>query len=664
MELLHFLPAFSVVKHCCLLSIFKRVLRPYLLNTQHSVGEFVFGTAHEHVVELRCKKLGAWLQKVRLLEGEEKLLKEKMPLERRRILESKRIAFMRHVIQEEGYEDKHLADDLEQGFALVGEAPRSSVLPAKVVPATISQQDLGLHSSKANKALRYMTRSSGDEALDKQLWDKTQAEVEKGWMVGPLDWDALPSGSSVSRRFPLAQAGKVRPIDDLSQSQVNATVSTYEQATVDGPDVICSLAVYMMYCLQANGMPTVLKGRSLDLASAYRQLAIADDSLAHAYLSVFDPVKGEAALFRQVALPFGSRTAVNAFIRCARFLQWVAARCLKLPLSCYFDDFVAFATPRLCGNSQAVLCLMLDLFGWRFDKEGPKSDSFSDSVAALGVVFDLSRTMDGSLQVHNTEKRIEDTTQYVDEILQSGALSKKGAWTLRGRLAFCDAFIFGRVGKVALQEITKHAYAVPFVAQVNVRLVESLKLLKNRALNGAPRSLSCKLLDTFFLFTDASFNRDTGAGLGAVLVSGTGQVLSWFGLQRDMDSLFFFMTENRETIIGEMETLSVSMSILLWGDSLHSSQLVIYIDNEGAKFSLIKGYSDSRPITAICALTAVALDRHVILPWYSRVPSSSNLADFPSRDTPHQLLRKESQASKAEVLRVFQESLNFLRKFG
>ena len=84
---------------------------------------------------------------------------------------------------------------------------------------------------------------------------------------------------------------------------------------------------------------------------------------------------------------------------------------------------------------------------------------------------------------------------------------------------------------------------------------------------------------------------------------------------------------------------------------------MIYIDNEGAKFSLIRGYSDSRSITAICALTAVALDRHVILPWYSRVPSCSNLADFPSRDAPHFLLRKESQVSKADALKVFQESL-------
>ena len=34
----HFLPAFSLVKHCCLDIIFTRVLRPYLLNTQHSVA--------------------------------------------------------------------------------------------------------------------------------------------------------------------------------------------------------------------------------------------------------------------------------------------------------------------------------------------------------------------------------------------------------------------------------------------------------------------------------------------------------------------------------------------------------------------------------------------------------------------------------------------------
>ena len=70
----------------------------------------------------------------------------------------------------------------------------------------------------------------------------------------PFTMDDLPMGAAVSRRFPLPQSGKVRPIDDLSQGQVNSTVNTYEQATVDGPDVICSYATYLMRCLEERGL--------------------------------------------------------------------------------------------------------------------------------------------------------------------------------------------------------------------------------------------------------------------------------------------------------------------------------------------------------------------------------------------------------------------------
>ena len=254
----------------------------------------------------------------------------------------------------------------EKGFSLVGEVPRSNVLPEKLLPATMTTTDLTQNAKKANLALRYMTRSSGSDDLDQKLWEKTQLEVSKGWLAGPIDWDRLPEDATVSRRFPLDQSGKVRPIDDLKQSQVNATVTSFEQATVDGPDVISAFAIFFMRCLKAAGKSTDLLGRSLDLASAYRQLAIAEDSLKHSFLSVYSPQSKKAELFSQIALPFGSRTAVNAFIRCARFLQWVSARCLKLPVSCYFDDFVAFSTPALANNTQAALCLMLDILGWNF----------------------------------------------------------------------------------------------------------------------------------------------------------------------------------------------------------------------------------------------------------------------------------------------------------
>ena len=617
---------------------------------------------HADVVNNRCAKLGEWVKQASSLRRDEEKLKENMPHDRRRILANKRILLMKYIINHEGYEDHSLAEDVQNGFSLVGEVPKSNVLPKKLLPAAISEIDLQYNSQRANVALRYMTRSSGDSSLDDRLWEKTEAEVEKGWLLGPLPWDDLRPGDTVSRRFPIEQGGKVRPIDDLSQSQINSTVTCYEQATVDGPDVICAFATYLMRCLQLSGKPTEILGRSLDLASAYRQLAIADASRRHAFLSVYNPGTGEACLFQQVALPFGSRTAVNAFIRCARFIQWVAAKCLRLPVSCYFDDFVAFTMPKLSNNSQAALCLMLDLLGWGFDREGPKSDNFSTLVCALGVQFDLASCKDGLLKVHNTKKRIEETVCLLDNILASGKLHKRDALVLRGRLAFCDAFVFGRLGKVALQEITKHAYASPFKEQLKPVLVSSLELLRNRVLVGKPRLLTCRMLDTLYLLTDASYEPKRGAGLGAVLVSAGGSVLGWFGTFVEDKQLSTLMGDGQETIIGELETLSVAMALLVWSDFLESSQVMVYIDNEGAKFSLIKGYSASKSITSICALAATSLDAHFVLPWFARIPSPSNLADFPSRQLSHPLLTESTKIPKEEVERVFADSMDFVSK--
>ena len=244
----------------------------------------------------------------------------------------------------------------------------------------------------------------------------------------------------------------MRPIDDMSQSQINATVTTYEQATVDGPDVICAFAIYLMKCLAAQSRSTMLLGRSLDLASAYRQLAIADDSRRHAFLSVFNPDTKEAMLFQQVAMPFGSRSAVNAFIRCARFLQWVSSKCLKLPVSCYFDDFVSFTTDELACNTQSSLCLMLDILGWGFDKEGPKSDAFSELVRALGVEFDLKSCKDGILKVQNTERRIKETVLLLETTMRSGIIAQERCVGAQGEASFLRCLHLRQTGKDSVTE--------------------------------------------------------------------------------------------------------------------------------------------------------------------------------------------------------------------
>ena len=72
----------------------------------------------------RCSKLGEWLRLSRSFQKEEEVIKAAMPMDRRRILESKRLCLMRHIINEEKYDDAELASDLENGFSLVGDVPR------------------------------------------------------------------------------------------------------------------------------------------------------------------------------------------------------------------------------------------------------------------------------------------------------------------------------------------------------------------------------------------------------------------------------------------------------------------------------------------------------------------------------------------------------------
>ena len=98
------------------------------------------------------------------------------------------------------------------------------------------------------------------------------------------------------------------------------------------------------------------------------------------------------------------------------------------------------------------------------------------------------------------------------------------------------------------------------------------------------------------------------------------------------------------------------------GRGISSSKLLIFIDNEGARFSLIKGYPKAAAITHTCALASNALDSYCIMPWYSRVPALSNLADLPSRDVSHELLTLDLRSSHESVVDVVEECLQFVGK--
>lgn len=204
---------------------------------------------------------------------------------------------------------------------------------------------------------------------------------------------------------------------------------------------------------------------------------------------------------------------------------------MAVPMSCFFDDFVIASTPSLADNAQKSLEVMFDLLGWAYDKTGDKSDCFSSSVAALGVVFGLDESSSGLVKVSNTAKRISEVEEFLAVVLSDGKLGHKKALSLRGRLAFCEAQVFGRTGQLALQAISQHAYRKPFVAWLDPYLKEALLALRSRISSGPPRSMSSAILECMYIFTDAAFHEDLSGGLGGVICAATGEVVSWFGVQ-------------------------------------------------------------------------------------------------------------------------------------
>ena len=468
-------------------------------EVKEAIGKISSSHPAQIVLE-RKRKLAYWVNVAKDLEKLDTMNKMKASPERQNILKPKRIELLRRMITECGYADVGLPDDILRGFSLVGKVPQSKVLPKKFSPAVLPLSDLRGGARKAQQALRCSVTSSGDEATDTGLWEKTMTEVDRGWLIGPLPWESLHDTDVVSRRFSVNQNGKLRPIDDYSQSQVNATIHSFETASVDGVDFVCALFCFFIQSLQTEGRSSELVTRSLDLSSAYRQLTISEDSAQYAFVAVFNPNSASASVFRQVSLPFGSKAAVNAFIRCSRCIQWLAAKVFHIPLSCYFDDYVIASTPELAHNTQQTFGLLLDLLGWQYDKDGPKADVFSHHVTALGVTFSLASSKNRIVTVGNTEKRILEVCPMIDSILERKTLSLKEAQVARGRLAFCDAFVFGKAGKSALQEITAHAYARPAQKFISSRLTQALFKLKSRLQESPPRTMSCSLSETVYIF--------------------------------------------------------------------------------------------------------------------------------------------------------------------
>ncbi len=275
------------------------------------------------LVQWRARWLKKWLSRAMELRDQEADLHKQLPRHRRAILEGKRFLVLREILVED-YPDIRLVGEMISGFDLVVATKESPALPPDYQPdfqpAVLTVDDLLATSEPSNCAIIHSTKSSGSELVDAELFAKTREEVDKGWLDGPLL--RFQEKGPIPRRFAVVQSDKVRPVDNYNESQINDAVTITNRCTVDGVDSIAATAVSFIRDLHAKRKSSEgILGMTFDLKSAYRQLAVSDESLCWARLAVLNPHKKSTELYQQYSLRFGARASVIAFIRCARVIQ-------------------------------------------------------------------------------------------------------------------------------------------------------------------------------------------------------------------------------------------------------------------------------------------------------------------------------------------------------
>ena len=167
-----------------------------------------------------------------------------------------------------------------------------------------------------------------------------------------------------------------------------------------------------------------------------------------------------------------------------------------------------------------------------------------------------------------------------------------------------------------------------------------------------------QLIKQFISLQTQVFDEDKTGGLGGILLGDNGQVLAWFSLMLDVHQVQNFMEVDTEVVIGELEALAPILALDLWADMCRSKHVIFYIDNDGARYSLIKGYSASISLSLLSRMLAVRLEQLVCIQWFARVASSSNLADFPSRNMSHPLLLERLRCDDTVTLDIFNQCVD------
>ena len=618
-----------------------------------TIARNLAGTPDE-LRDMRRSRL-CWYDNLRRqLEPREADLHAAMQPEIAHVMRGKNILLMQAMMKDAGLADDEFIHYLSTGFRISGVMPKSGLFPELKKNAPLMKNELWRTAKMAQEAAKSRVRTSGDKELDESVWKATLEEVDKRWCEGPFSAEEVSSKVGrlwiPSRRFGLKQGQKVRMIDDFSEHQINATVTLSEKLELGGIDEVTMIARLMQECKTGSilEVPTYegdiitveahrswekafLVGRTLDLSAAYRQLAGRTSEAELSVLAVFSPVSNACEFFIMRALAFGSTASVASFNWAAIILRKLAIRIFSIVTTSYFDDFPTVEFDIVADNSLETFEGMLNLLGWDFATDEKKRRPFAVSFKALGSVLDFSEADKLSFIVANTADRVRTLCAEIDEVLLRKELSAPQAASLRGKFNYAYGNYRGRPLAPYLRVLSNRAEQHGGSTRVHSHLAEALVHLKDFLVLEKPRRISFdRDQSPAVLFTDGSFEGGRGFCGGVFFRNPTSGPEYW-GMQVSEQLIKNWAGLGSIHAIAQCELLPVLIALRTWSSDIQGRYLLVFVDNNAVLDSLIKGNTGCLASLELLSLTCACMMRLGCVPWITRVPSSSNIADGPSR---------------------------------
>ena len=479
----------------------------------------------------------------------------------------------------------------------------------------------------------------GDVTSDKLIFEDTTQEVKHGWLRGPYSESEITALLRTDswfciKRFALQQKDKTRIIDDCKAPSLNCALTTTEKLDLMSIDSFVNLCGAYTSALKLDdsawkNLPEEeLKfvGRTLDLKAAYKQLPCHPSSSWSSVLVVWDPNRNTHSFFVSDALMFGSAASVYAFNRCARAIWHIVVCWARITVTQFYDDYPSLEIKAISSSSYAVFTAVLKSLGWTVSTS--KDKPFDSTFSTLGVQMDLSGMGDLKLVVANTESRVKELLETIDQRINDQSITSSEAASLFGRVGFAMSSCFGRASAPGLRFLSKASQATGR-SRFSEEDLMSMRLLHCFISHIRPRTIDfTDDRPPILVFTDASYENQH-AEYGVFCIEDNNKWVA--GSQIPSVLVDHWKSSGSLQIIAQAEIYPIVLLRRHVSKSWIHRKVVYYIDNDAARFGLIKAESNNKFSNVLihsffeCELVCPTC------PWFARVPSDSNVADLPSR---------------------------------